>query len=100
MIGSQPEPVRAQLVRHFHQNHNSGRGLSAILALKVLRPQLTRHSPLWPRYNSPQDVGCRASNYRRRQALALKTAELIYDWNNIPGPDFRLKGPVLLDDES
>jgi isopropylmalate/homocitrate/citramalate synthase len=30
----------------------------------------------------------------------VNTAELIYDWNNIPGPDFKLKGPVLLDDES
>jgi isopropylmalate/homocitrate/citramalate synthase len=25
---------------------------------------------------------------------------LIYDWNNVPGPDFNPKGPVLLDDES
>lgn len=30
----------------------------------------------------------------------MNTAELIYDWNNIPGPDFKPKGPVLLDDES
>jgi 2-isopropylmalate synthase len=30
----------------------------------------------------------------------VNTADLIYDWNNIPGPDFKPKGPVLLDDES
>lgn len=30
----------------------------------------------------------------------MNAADLIYDWNNIPGPDFKLKGPVLLDDES
>jgi len=30
----------------------------------------------------------------------VNCAELIYDWNNIPGPDFKPNGPVLLDDES
>ncbi len=30
----------------------------------------------------------------------MNCAELIYDWNNIPGPDFKPKGPVLLDDET
>lgn len=30
----------------------------------------------------------------------MNCSELIYDWNNIPGPDFKPKGPVLLDDES
>jgi 2-isopropylmalate synthase len=30
----------------------------------------------------------------------VNCTELIYDWNNIPGPDFKPKGPVLLDDES
>jgi 2-isopropylmalate synthase len=34
------------------------------------------------------------------EASLLNAADLIYDWNNIPGPDFKLKGPVLLDDES
>lgn len=32
--------------------------------------------------------------------MRLNCAELIYDWNNIPGPDLKPKGPVLLDDES
>ncbi len=27
-------------------------------------------------------------------------SELIYDWNNIPGPEFKPSGPVLLNDES
>jgi 2-isopropylmalate synthase len=30
----------------------------------------------------------------------MNCADLIYDWNNIPGPDAKPKGPVLLDDES
>jgi 2-isopropylmalate synthase len=30
----------------------------------------------------------------------VNCAELIYDWNNIPGPEFKPKGPVLLNDES
>ena len=30
----------------------------------------------------------------------MNCADLIYDWNNIPGPDAKPRGPVLLDDES
>jgi 2-isopropylmalate synthase len=30
----------------------------------------------------------------------VNCADLIYDWNNIPGPEAKPKGPVLLDDES
>jgi isopropylmalate/homocitrate/citramalate synthase len=30
----------------------------------------------------------------------VNCSELIYDWNNIPGPYFKPPGPVLLDDES
>ncbi|MGZ4825679.1 MAG: hypothetical protein ACXVZT_13745, partial [Terriglobales bacterium] len=30
----------------------------------------------------------------------MKASELIYDWNNVPGPDFKPGGPVLLNDES
>jgi 2-isopropylmalate synthase len=30
----------------------------------------------------------------------VNCAHLIYDWNNIPGPEYKPKGPVLLDDES
>jgi len=31
---------------------------------------------------------------------SMNVSELIYDWNNIPGPDYKPKGPVLLNDES
>ena len=30
----------------------------------------------------------------------MNSSELIYDWNNIPGPEHKPKGPVLLNDES
>jgi len=30
----------------------------------------------------------------------MKSSELIYDWNNVPGAEFRPAGRVLLNDES
>src|ERR1041384_2458560 len=33
-------------------------------------------------------------------STSVKASELIYDWNNMPGPDAKPKGPVLLNDET
>ncbi|HEX9120295.1 MAG TPA: hypothetical protein VF840_07130, partial [Terriglobales bacterium] len=32
--------------------------------------------------------------------MSVKCSDLIYDWNNMPGPDSKPGGPVLLNDES
>ena len=32
--------------------------------------------------------------------MSVNCSDLIYDWNNMPGPDSKPSGPVLLNDES
>jgi len=37
---------------------------------------------------------------RASKLMSVKASDLIYDWNNMPGPDAKPGGPVLLNDES